>query len=195
MPYIEISSIGMSNSIMETETKYQTSIGTDTSLFSNAYNAEYPDGFTSSSLYFYLMSGTFPTQAQLDSSTAPYPAASATSGTWGSQILLRLKVNDSYGDAANFQPVIIDGEHYAQTRYIKPATAEASGVATWWLIAHVENTSSGSIRATKAFHIIGDITTLGGGGSMTMQDPNVIAGKEYEIGPINIHIPRRYEWT
>lgn len=192
MSFFEISQDGMSNTMFKF-----SGDSYDISLLNSYTPYRTTGGFAQSGtiVCFFLMSGVLPTQDELDSGRLPYVNTSSN-GTWGSQILGRSFVNDGFGnnDSANVGKKVTDGEFYLSVRNPVNLTAEATGVATWWMLAYASNDSSQSDRDAEYSMFAGDISLPGGGGSVIMQDVNVTAGKEYELGPIDIHIPRRYEW-
>lgn len=192
MSFFEISQDGMSNTMFK--------IGGDVydvSFLKSYLSYKTTGSFeqTNDIVCFFLMSGALPTQSELDSGRLPY-VNTGTSGTWGSQILGRSFVNDGFGtgDASNVGKKVTNGEFYLSVRNPVNLEAEATGVATWWMLAYASNDSSQFDRDAEYSMFVGDISLPGGGGSVIMQDVNVTAGKEYELGPIDIHIPRRYEW-
>lgn len=197
MSFFEISLAGMASTIC-TQTANLSS-GEPQGLFverSANSSSDEPNSLRGPNAYLYIMSGTMPTFAQLASGSSPNPASSGVNNTWGTQILLRNHINSSGANGgANIQPVVVDDEYYAATQFITSSTAEASGTASWWLLT-IGPTSFNNeqIRLDQQMYLAGDISVAGGGGSLTLPSLNIIAGLTYEIGPIIIHIPRRYEW-
>ena len=138
--------------------------------------------------YIRIMSGPIPTQNELE---LAYPTWDRFTGS-PSEILIEAPNLSSY----------FDGNDGIVTWDLRTINATKSGVASWWIWSGYTsynppdrgtNPDSGGVIYLPC--IVGDITLVGGGGSMTLADLNIVAGAEYEIGPASFPVPRTYSYV
>ncbi len=136
-----------------------------------------------------IMSGPIPTQAEIDDA---YPTWDRFTGSPTEILIDRQTVNNLYFDSING----------VVTWALASTTADASGVASWWIWSGNQNydptdrgNAPGAPDGKRLPCIVGDITLVGGTGSMTLADLNIIAGQLYDIGPANFVMPRSYTYT
>ena len=135
-----------------------------------------------------IMSGPIPTQQELE---IAYP-------TWGrftgspSEILIQHDVES--GTLSQTNDILEWG--------LKTENAINSGVASWWIwTGHQQfdpadrDAAPGAPNNYYLAAICGDISVVGGSGSMTLADTNIVAGQPYEIGPAQFPIPLTYTYA
>ena len=136
-----------------------------------------------------IMSGPIPTQNQIDDA---YPSWDRFTGS-PTEILIDSQTRAvAYFDAIN--GVI--------TWDLISIVAATSGLASWWIWSGNQlydpidrGDAPGAPDGKRLPCIIGDITGLTGGGSMTLVDLNINAGQTYEIGPAQLVMPRTFTYV
>ena len=139
-----------------------------------------------------IMSGLIPSQNEIEDA---YPTWDRFTGS-PTEILIDSQTRaNTYFDSVNG---IITWD-------LVQIVAAASGLAKWWIWSGYQNYVPGdsSVRGDapgapdnkRLPCIIGDITGLVGGGSMTLVDLNINAGQTYEIGPAQFVMPRSFTYV
>jgi hypothetical protein len=134
-----------------------------------------------------IMSGSVPSQSEIDDA---YPTWDRFTGS-PSEILIDSQLRASSYFASTNGIITWD---------LVAVEAIKSGLASWWIWSGnqdyipkdstVRGAAPGAPDDKRLPCIIGDITGLTGGGSMTLVDLNIIAGQTYEIGPAEFEMPR-----
>ena len=131
-------------------------------------NAEGSYGYNSNWSKFYIMQGSIPTQNELD----------AAGGNFRSGDRL-VTFDRSWGHS-------LDDSNNTVTLVGEEATATGTGTATWWYWdAHVTQ--------ANACRMAGDISGIGGGGSIEMSNTSVVSGNVYQTAEHIFSFP--YEFT
>jgi len=141
--------------------------------------------------YLRILSGPIPTQNELENA---YPTWDRFTGSPSEVLIERAHT------AAQFGSVTSGGVTYV-TWDLELVTAVRSGVASWWCWSgyeHYDPVDRGAAPGAPDNYyvaaLIGDITAIAGGGSMTLVDLNIVAGQTYELGPARFVLPREYTY-
>lgn len=144
-------------------------------------------GFSNSTyLDFFLMGGLMPTFEEFVSAS-PMTNTSGAGSPYQSQILARFNSGPFTRSVAGAYPGI---GRLTQTTTHK-STFIAEGTVTWWMLAFTTNVYGPESQRRQ---MAGDITDLGGGGSMELGDREVVDGKEFTLNDLSFILPRRIEW-
>lgn len=139
-----------------------------------------------------IMSGPVPSQQEIEDA---YPLWDRFTGSPTEILIDSQNVVNNYFDSVNG----------TITWDLKAAVADVSGLASWWIWSGntnyvpgdnvVRGDAPGAPDSKRLPCIIGDITGLTGGGSMTLVELNIIAGQTYEIGPASLVMPRSFTYV
>ena len=142
--------------------------------------------------YLRVMSGTVPSQNDIDLNG--YAGWDRLTGS-PSEILIERKYTSNQFSNSN-----INNEIYI-TWSLQTVVAQNSGAASWWLWSGYQAWNPAD-RGTNPDGgnswmgmLMGDITAVGGGGSMTLADVNIVAGQTYELGPAQFLLPRSFTYV
>jgi len=141
--------------------------------------------------YLRIMSGTVPSQNDID--MYGYPEWDRLIGSPSEVLIERAHTT------AQFSNFITGTDAYVEWT-LQTAIAANSGVASWWLWTGYQSynpADRGNNPGGSAFWLgmlMGDITLVGGSGSMTLADLNIVAGQTYELGPAQFKMPRSFSY-
>lgn len=139
-----------------------------------------------------IMSGPVPSQNDID--TNGYRDWDRFVGS-PSEVLIERNITSS-----QFDTLLVGTDMYI-TWTLQTATAQKSGVASWWCWSGYGNWQAADRGNNPGGGtdwmgiLIGDITAIGGGGSMTLVDLNIVNGLTYELGPAQFLLPREYTYA
>jgi hypothetical protein len=130
-------------------------------------------------------SGTMPTMSQLDTMNLPGTVGTTINTlatSLGAVLLWESIYSSSYGVAVSSG----NGFRMPDSAY---ATATASGVATWFVVASTNTPSAVTTNTTLSDLFIGSISNTTGNGDLRLSDNNIVAGAQYRVGPFLVNLP------
>jgi hypothetical protein len=170
-------------------TKIAESIAGGPGICATSTSSSLPSFANSTNAKIRIMSGPIPTQNEID---VAYPTWDRFTGS-PSEILIEFQITGGYASGNSSGEVIWD---------LVVASASRDGTASWW--CWTGNTgynpqdrgdAPDAPSSTWLPIIVGDVTVVGGSGSMTLVDLNIVASQNYDIGPMSMVVPRSYTYV
>lgn len=169
-----------------------TNMGTKRGLFAYAGESySYPEKIGLFRIYggvyclLSLYSGTVPTSSALSSYNG-FPSDYSS----GQRLI---SFGPMGGNSQYDEIVTSNSKVYVKSKTTKNANANASGTAGWFMWYNLYPYDSLNYMNSTGMVVVGDVTGVGGGGALEMDDVDIVNGRNYQLRDYSFVIPR--QWT